>query len=307
LLIGPRTLDDAGIFEIDDKRSLVQTLDFFTPIVDDPFLFGKIAASNALSDVYAMGGTPLTAMNIVCFPAKTLDHAILRAIIRGANEILKLASCALAGGHTVDDPVVKFGLAVTGVVDTSSIWANAGARPGDALVLTKALGTGIIATAIGAQLCDPEHAEAAIDSMTLLNKHACYEARAIGMVHGATDVTGFGLLGHAVELAQASGVVCNIDSSKVQLFDGALEYASMGLVPEGTHRNAAAYRCRVESTSDLTLELRDLLYDSQTSGGLLLAMEPRSADRLIRRLGPPANIIGNVVAAENGRPGVNLR
>ncbi len=272
LLIGFDTADDAGVYRIAPDCALVQTIDFFTPIVDDPATFGAIAAANALSDVYAMGGRPLTALSVLCYPVNG-DLDDLSEILAGGTEKMREAGCAVVGGHSVNDAEVKFGYSVTGLIHPDRIKANAGAQPGDALVLTKPLGTGVIATALKRGIADPAHVQAAIDSMLLLNRGAG-EAMLAGEVHGCTDVTGFGLIGHAREMARASNVTLEIDATRVRFLPGAVEYARAGAVPAGLKNNREFASCDVEGTCD------DLLYDPQTSGGLLISLPEADAARL---------------------------
>ncbi len=278
VLVGFDTSDDAGVYRLSDQCALVQTVDFFTPMVDDAATFGRIAAANALSDVYAMGGRPLTALSVLCFPGKgDLDE--LREILSGGAEKMIEAGCVVMGGHSVSDDEIKFGYAVTGLVDPARLWTNAGARPGDVLVLTKPLGTGVVSTALKRGLAEPAHVDAAVASMTTLNR---IEAD----VHGATDVTGFGLLGHAREMALASGVTLEIDADKLSFLPGALHYAELGAVPGGTRNNRDFASCAVLFCRELAPEIEALLWDPQTSGGLLLAQAPDKA------AGP---VIGRVV------------
>jgi len=264
LLVGFDTADDAGVFKLTPECALVQTADFFTPIVDDPATFGAIAAANALSDVYAMGGRPLTALSILCYPAQG-DLDDLEAILRGGAEKLIEAGCVLAGGHSVNDDEIKFGYSITGLVHPDHLWTNAGAQPGDTLVLTKSLGTGVIATALKRGIAAPDHVEGAIQSMLGLNRCALAP-------HGATDITGFGLLGHAREMALASGVTLEIDALAVPLLPGALHYAAGGAQPGGLKNNREFISGCVHARGIIPAELEALLYDPQTSGGLLLAL-----------------------------------
>lgn len=270
VLVGFETADDAGVYKLSETCALVQTLDFFTPIVDDPYTFGQIAAANALSDVYAMGGRPLTAMSILCYPGKG-DLDDLKAILAGGFAKMEEAGCAVVGGHSVNDEEIKFGFSVTGLVDPGRVWTNAGARAGDVLALTKALGTGVISTALKRGMARTEDVEAAIQSMLALNRIEC-EA------HGCTDITGFGLAGHAREMALASGVTLEIDSARLRFLPGALEYAAAGAKPGGLNNNRDFAACAVLVASGVAPEVQDLLYDPQTSGGLLLALpEPAAA------------------------------
>lgn len=270
VLVGFGMLDDAGVYKLSDDLALVQTTDFFPPVVDDPYLFGEIAAANALSDVYAMGGTPLTALNIVCFPS-TQPTSILSEILRGGLAKCREAGVALLGGHTVDDPEIKFGLAVTGTVHPAQVWSNAGAQAGDVLVLTKPIGIGTITTAAKLGLAPADVLDAAIETMRTLNKGARDAGAAVG-VHACTDVTGFSLMGHLTQMLRASGVSARIDSARVPLLPSALELARAGVGPGGTARNRAHFGGAVSLPSSLDPALADLLFDPQTSGGLLFSV-----------------------------------
>lgn len=287
------------MYRLDDGRALVQTVDFFTPIVDDPFVYGRIAAANALSDVYAMGGRPLTALAIAGFP-KDADRAILKGIFAGGLSMLREAGVALLGGHTVQDSEIKFGYAVTGEVDPKRILANAGARPGDVLILTKAIGTGIIATALKFERAPAEAIEAAIASMTTLNRAAAeaMELLPVDAVNACTDITGFGLIGHATEMAVASDCTLELDSSTVPLLRGALDLVE-GNVPGGgrTNRQHFGSGLRVEGSVDPRVV--DILFDPQTSGGLLVAVSPVHAEAalaLFGQAGVTAVVIGRATA-----------
>jgi selenide, water dikinase len=257
---------------------LVQTVDFFTPIVDDPYTFGAIAATNSLSDVYAMGGEPLTAMNILCWPHKLLPPEALAELLRGGADKVREAGAMLVGGHSVRDKELKFGLSVTGVVNEDAVWTNAGARPGDALVLTKALGTGVIATAVKREICPEEAEDAATESMLRLNRDA-KRAAAEGVVHGCTDITGFGLLGHAWELARASRARVRLYAASLPLLPSALDLASRGVRTGGAASNRA-YVGEALRAEGVDAALLDLALDPQTSGGLLLSVPPADAARL---------------------------
>ena len=282
VLVGFGMLDDAGVYKLSEELALVQTTDFFPPVVDDPYLFGEIAAANALSDVYAMGGTPLTALNITCFPS-TQPTAILSEILRGGLAKCREAGVALLGGHTVDDPEIKFGLAVTGTVHPAQVWSNTGAVAGDALVLTKPLGVGTITTAAKSGLAPADVLDGAIESMRTLNKGARDAGAAVG-VHACTDVTGFSLLGHLTQMLRASGVSARIDSAQVPLLPGALALARAGVGPGGTARNRAHFGGSVALTQDLDPALADLLFDPQTSGGLLFAVAGEKQGALLSAL-----------------------
>ena len=299
VLIDYRTADDAGVYRLDAHRALVQTVDFFTPIVDDPFVYGQIAAANALSDVYAMGGRPLTALAIAAFP-KDLDRAVLSRIFAGGLDVLGRAGVALLGGHTVQDTEVKFGYAITGEVDPEKVLANAGARPGDRLILTKPLGTGIIATAIKFGRATEQAVQAAIASMTTLNRAAAEALATLpdGVVHSCTDVTGFGLIGHATEMAVAGAVSLELDAASIPLLEGARELVR-GNVPGGGRTNRQHFGERVTIAAGVAADVADLLYDPQTSGGLLVAVDPASADATLAALaaaGVAGRVIGRVTA-----------
>ena len=271
LIVGQETSEDAGVYRLSDDLALVQTLDFLTPIVNDPYDFGRIAAANALSDVYAMGGRPLTAMNIVCFPIGKMDKEILKEILRGGLEKIHEAGAVLVGGHSVDDVELKYGLSVTGLVSPEKVWTNGGALPGDALILTKPLGTGILATAIKGGLISPEAERQVIDVMATLNNTAA-EVMSAYSVHACTDITGFGLLGHALEMAQASKVTISIEVHKVPVLSEVLDHAGMGLIPAGSYANRNFRASHVREVGSIDPIHLDIIADAQTSGGLLLAL-----------------------------------
>lgn len=289
VLIGFETSDDAGVFQLTPECALVQTVDFFTPIVDDPFTFGQIAAANSLSDVYAMGGTPISALSILGWP-RDGDMDDLREILRGGADKMAEAKCSVLGGHSIVDAEPKFGYAVTGTVHPQRVLANAGARAGDVLVLTKQIGTGVIATALKQQIARDADVAAAALSMTTLNRAAC-EAMLQCDPHGCTDVTGFGLLGHAREMAVASGVTLLIEAEQVQLLPGAYEYARAGALAGGLKNNRDFVSCAVSGAIDSISEA--LLYDPQTSGGLLISMSEAGAAQM-ERLYPGAYRVGRV-------------
>jgi selenide,water dikinase len=299
VLIDFRTSDDAGVYRWPGGGpSLVQTVDFFTPIVDDPFTYGQIAAANSLSDVYAMGGTPVTALAIAGFPDKALDPDTIKQIFLGGYDKLREAGVALLGGHTVRDPEVKFGYAVTGAVDPDRIWANAGARAGDRLILTKWLGTGIVGTAIKNSRAPEALVAHAIASMTMLNKAAADVLRAFaGAVHGATDITGFGLLGHATEMARASGVSIALDSTRLPLLSGVTAIASQNR-SGGMGTNREHFEDGV-SAGTVAADVLDVCYDPQTSGGLLVSVDAARVEAILAELtgsGVPAIVVGDVVS-----------
>jgi selenide, water dikinase len=300
VLIDYRTSDDAGVYALDEHRALVQTVDFFTPIVDDPFEYGQIAAANALSDVYAMGGRPLTALAIAAFP-KDGERGVLGAIFKGGLEKLREAGVALLGGHTVQDSEIKFGYAVTGEVARSAVWSNAGARPGDELILTKPLGTGIVSTALKFQRAPAAAIDAAIRSMTTLNRAGTLALQLLpaGEVHGCTDISGFGLAGHATEMAVASGCTIEIAAAEIPLLPGVIDLVA-GNVPGGGKTNAEYFGPCVEIAAGLPTPLVQLLYDPQTSGGLLVSVAAASVtDALgaLRAAGVGAYRIGRVTKA----------
>jgi selenide,water dikinase len=298
-LIGFDLADDAGVYRLRKDLAIVQTVDFFTPIVDDPYAFGRIAAANALSDVYAMGARPLTALNLVAFPVGTLDLDVLRQVLDGGLERLTEAGVCLLGGHSIDDAELKYGLAVTGLVDPRKVVTNAGMQAGDRLVLTKPLGTGLIGTAIKADMAEPSAVTAAVDCMVQLNRQACDAMLEVG-AHACTDVTGYGLLGHLGEMVEASGAGVMLDSAALPVLAGALEAARMGLLPAGGHRNRQFRQGMVKITGDVGPEMLDILYDPQTSGGLLIAVSAEKTDRLLaalRRRGVNTQaVIGEVLA-----------
>ena len=303
LLIGAAEGDDAAVLRLDDDRALVLTTDFFTPIVDDPFDWGRVAAANALSDVYAMGGRPLLAVNIAAWPGDGLDLAILGQVIRGGAQVAAQAGCFLAGGHTIDDPVPKYGLAVVGLADPAALMTIDRAAPGDQLILTKAIGTGVVATAVKRDGADQAAVDAAVASMTLLNAGASQAALAAG-VRAATDVTGFGLLGHLHRMLAASGVAARLSAAAVPLLPGAADLAAAGFVSGGTRANTERMRNVVTLDDTIPAELAVLLHDAQTSGGLLLAVPRAAAPALLGELraqGLPAALVGEVVAGEKGR------
>jgi selenide,water dikinase len=297
VLVDYRTADDAGVFKLDENRALVQTVDFFTPIVDDPFTYGQIAAANALSDVYAMGGRPLTALAIAGFP-KDADRSLLTRIFAGGLETLRTAGVALLGGHTVQDQEIKFGYSVTGEVHPRRVLANAGAQTGDWLILTKPLGTGVIATALKFERASDVAVAAAIRSMTQLNRAAAEALRALpeGAVHACTDITGFGLIGHASEMAAASNRHLAIDAASVPLIEGAVDLVK-GNIPGGGRTNRQHFGARVRLDPSVAPEIADLLFDPQTSGGLLFAVADsslRAAQDALASAGVAAAAIGRV-------------
>jgi selenide,water dikinase len=300
VLVGFDHADDAGVYQLTPETALVQTVDFFTPVVDDPYTFGQIAATNSLSDVYAMGGRPLTALAMVCFPEKA-DLAILERILAGGLSKMIEAGCTVIGGHSIRDEETKFGYAVTGLIDPKKVLANQGARAGDALVLTKAIGTGVISTAIKKGVAKQEWIDAAVASMTTLNKKAAELIASKGYeVHALTDVTGFGLIGHAREMVLASNVGLRLASGNVPLLEGAIECAQAGHIPGGLKANREFAECMVEYEVQLSEDLKALLFDPQTAGGLLISVAAGDAEEMVRNLknlGLPAAQVGSVEAA----------
>lgn len=314
LLVGFETSDDAGVYRIAPDLALVQTVDFFTPMVDDPFTFGQIAATNALSDVYAMGGSPMTALAVVCFPQEA-DLGILEQIMRGGLAKMTEAKCTVVGGHSVRDNEMKFGYAVTGRIDPGSVYTNAAAQPGDALILTKPIGTGVITTALKQGKAESEWIAGAVRSMTTLNQTASALAIAHSGVHAMTDITGFGLMGHGREMALGSGVALEIEAASVPLISGALEAVALGAIPGGLIANREFAECLAADAAGSTVpdDIRTLLYDPQTSGGLLISVAPGDASALLdslREAGAPAAIIGRVARVRSetdGGPAIVLR
>ena len=302
LLVGTNTADDAGVYRLSDDLALVQTVDFFTPIVDDPYQFGAIAAANALSDIYAMGGVPRTALNIACFPVGSLPLEVLAEILRGGADKLRDAGVTLVGGHTVDDIEPKYGLTVTGLIHPDRILTNAGGRPGDALVLTKPLGTGIATTAIKQGRASGPLQERAIALMATLNRAAAEAMIEVG-AHAATDVTGFGLLGHLAEMAAGSGLAATIMADAVPILPEVLDLAAAGIVPGGTVRNLESLAGRLHWDPAIQEPLRLVLADAQTSGGLLIAVDPAAADGLLaglQRRDTPGWVIGTLASGISG-------
>jgi selenide,water dikinase len=298
LLVGLESGDDAGVVRLTDEIALIQTVDFFTPIADDPYLFGQIAAANALSDVYAMGGRPLCAMNIVCFPKKDMEISILTDVLKGGLSKIHEADAVLVGGHSIEDRELKYGLSVTGVVHPQEVLTNRGAQALDALVLTKPLGTGIIATAVKGDMATDESQEVSIASMTALNRKAAEALEGLS-VHACTDVTGFGLIGHLAEMIQDSDVGAVIRSADVPILPSVEEYCNLGLLPGGLHRNRDFRAGMVELGASVPRHLQDALHDPQTSGGLLVALPSEEAQKLLSGL--DATIIGGVVLDHPGK------
>lgn len=296
LLIGFDTCDDACVYKLSDELAMIQTVDFFPPIVDDPYLFGQIAAANALSDIYAMGAEPSLALNILCFP-ECLPREVLSAIMQGGHDKVGEAGAVIAGGHSIDDPVPKYGLCVSGFIHPAKIWSNATAKEGDLLVLTKPMGSGITTTAAKADMISEEQFRHSADTMSTLNKYARDVAAKMG-INACTDITGFGLLGHASEMAVASSKTIEIYADKLPLLEGAEELAKMGIIPGGAYKNRDYLKGKLDIETSVPLHLTDILFDPQTSGGLLLSVSEKDAKVLLSRLSevaPFARIVGQVL------------
>jgi selenide, water dikinase len=284
VLVGFDHADDAGVYQIAPDQALVQTVDFFTPVVDDPYTFGQIAATNALSDIYAMGGKPLTALALVCFPEKA-DLEILERILAGGLSKMIEAGCTVIGGHSIRDEETKFGYAVTGLINPKKVLTNAGAKPGDAFIFTKALGTGVISTAIKKGKAEPPWIDAAVQSMTTLNRQAAEVIQQAGfLIHAMTDVTGFGLIGHAREMALASNVALRLFSKAIPILPGALDCVRAGFIPGGLKNNRDFAECSVGYDAGVSEHLKTILFDPQTAGGLLISVAPEDARQLTSSL-----------------------
>ncbi len=299
LIVGIDTSDDAAVYKINEDIAIIQTVDFFTPVVDDPYTFGQIAATNSLSDVYAMGGEPKLAMNIICFP-NCLPPDIMAEILKGGYDKVKEANALLVGGHTVEDNEPKYGLSVTGFIHPDKVIKNCNAKVGDLLVLTKPIGLGIINTAIKAQMVDQKTYNEAVKVMTTLNKIGKDAMMKVG-VNSCTDVTGFGLIGHALEMALGSDVTIKIFSNKVPILESAKEYAKMGLIPEGAYKNKSFVNDRAYINENIKEEIKDILFDPQTSGGLLISVDRAKAEMLMENLkNNPVDyaIIGEVISKD---------
>jgi selenide, water dikinase len=295
LIVGLATPDDAGVFRITEKIALIQTLDFLTPVTDDPYEFGQIAAANSLSDVYAMGGTPVTVMNIVCFPSD-LPEQVLAQTLKGGQDKINEAGAVLVGGHSVDDPEFKYGLSVTGTVHPDKVLTNSNARVGDAIILTKPIGTGIMSTAIKGKLAEPDHIRESVAVMSYLNRYAA-EVMEKFEVNACTDVTGFGLAGHLVEMARGAKKHLTLFSGKVPLLKDVLAFANMGLVPAGAHKNRAFFKNLIRVFPGMDRALSDLMFDPQTSGGLVISLRKKDASSCVEQMekkGISAWIIGEV-------------
>jgi len=299
LIVGPHTADDAAVYRLSAGLAIIHTVDFFTPVVDEPFLFGQIAAANALSDVYAMGGRPLLALNIACFPG-CLDAGVLVEILRGGAEKVKEAGAIIAGGHTVEDDEPKYGLSVLGVAHPDEIITNAGAKEGDLLILTKPVGTGIIATATKAEMVSREACAAAAKCMSALNEKASLAMKEVG-VNACTDITGFGLLGHAAEMARASGVGLVFSLSEIPLLPQVPELAATGMIPAGAYRNRDFLGGEVSFAPEIPPAQRIILFDPQTSGGLLIAVKEERAEALNRKLREKGVAEARVVGRVTGK------
>ncbi len=297
LIVGLDTSDDAAVYRISDELALIQTLDFFTPVVDDPYVFGQIAATNSLSDIYAMGGEPKLAMNIVCFP-NCLDPNVLVDILKGGADKVQEAGAILVGGHTVEDDEPKYGLSVAGFVHPNKVLTNSNAKPGDLLILTKPLGLGIVNTAIKGEIADRNSYDEAVKVMTTLNKYGKEALDRAGGANSLTDITGFGLLGHALEMAMGSSVTIKINHNNIPLIINALEYAQMGLVPAGAYANRKYIGDRIFIDKNVPKDIEDVLFDPQTSGGLLISVPKDKAERLMEELKDTPTkygIVGEVV------------
>jgi selenide,water dikinase len=301
LLVGFNKADDAGVFRLSDDLALVQTVDFFPPIVDDPYWFGQIAAANALSDIYAMGGRPLTALNIVGFPASTMPISILTEILRGGAEKVEEAGAVVVGGHSIKDKELKFGVSVTGVIDPKRVITNSGAKPGDVLFLTKPLGTGLITTGIKRNAVSDELISTVIKCMAMLNREASQLMLKHG-AHAATDITGYGLLGHAYEMATGSGVTIRILSGQLPLLPEVLKLAELGMIPGGANDNRDFVRPHVKMAKAIDQHLEAVLYDPQTSGGLFIALAPHDAETFAveaKQIGLLAAKVGQVESKQD--------
>jgi selenide,water dikinase len=303
VIVGFDTADDAGVFRLRDDLAIVQTLDFFTPIVDDPYDYGRIAALNSINDVWAMAGQPLTALAITCFPKKGVDPSILMEIMRGGLETLNKYGVTLIGGHSVDNQQIMFGYSVTGIIDPQKIATNSGAQPGDLIILTKPIGTGVISTGIKFEKTTPQIAASSVETMLTPGAHAAAAMREFD-VHGATDVTGFALIGHAWEMACASNVTIEIDSRRVPVLEGAPELAAAGMLTSGDRYNREYVGSAVEISETVSKEMQHLLFDPQTAGGMLIAIAADKSGPFLKRLREHygrAEVVGEVTAASDKR------
>ena len=305
MLTGFEHAEDAGVYKLSEDVALVQTVDFFTPTVDDPFVFGQIAAVNALNDIYAMGAKPLTAMNIVCFPIKKMDINMLREVLRGGLDKMREAGVLLIGGHSVEDDEIKYGLSVTGIVHPDKVLFNRGARAGDKLILTKALGTGIISTAVKAGEVSGELMAQAVSGMTRLNKIASEIMVAAGDIHACTDITGFGLLGHACEMIEGSDIGLKINSAAVPVFEGVRDLMETGFIPGGLYRNKKFRISMIEAANTCPPWLLDVFFDPQTAGGLFFSLPGDKAEKLAAQMRSAGindvAVIGDVVKDHQGK------
>ena len=305
LLTGYEHAEDAGVYQLSDELALVQTLDFFTPTVDDPYTFGQIAAANALNDIYAMGGRPVTAMNIVCFPIKTMDKSVLRDVLRGGLDKMREAGVLLVGGHSVEDNEIKYGLSVTGLIHPRMVLFNRGARAGDKLILTKPLGTGIVSTALKAGVADGALLRRSIACMTTLNKQASEIMLAAGDIHSCTDITGFGFFGHACEMIEQSDVGLHIKASAIPVLDGVQDLIETGYVPGGLYRNRNFRMQQVQKAPSCPDWIFDVCFDPQTAGGLFFSVPAAKAEPLadqMRQAGIfDAAVVGEVVPDHPGK------
>jgi len=304
ILVGTETGDDAGVFALDEKTALVQTLDFFSPITDDPYIFGQIAAANSLSDVYAMGGKPITALNIVCYP-ESVEQSVMKEVLRGGADKCLEAGVFVLGGHTVQNEDIKFGLSVTGIVHPKEIITNKGAMPGDYLILTKPLGSGIIFAALKANRALKEHIDFSLNTMLQLNDKSAEILKKFG-VRGGTDITGFGLIGHCYKMACASGIEIEIWGKRIPVLPGALGYASLGFTTGAAERNEEHYGKHVEFADDVPIALRDVLYDPQTSGGLLFAVSEEYVKEALDKLKEASLTAYCVGVCKAGKPAIKV-
>jgi selenide,water dikinase len=304
LIVGMERGDDAGVYKLREDLAIIQTLDFFTPIVDDPYTFGQVAVANSLSDVYAMGGKPVVAMNIICFPINKMDISILQEVLKGGLAKMREAEVLLVGGHSVEDDELKYGLSVTGIVHPEKVWGNQGAIAGDKIVLTKPLGSGIISTALKGKAVDQGLADKCIEVMTSLNKRASEVMKAVD-IHACTDITGFGLLGHVCEMIEGSDVGMVIDSSAVPYFHEVKELVEMGMVAGGLHRNKKFRMHMVDVAPHVSDYLIDVFFDPQTSGGLLFSLPEDQAEDIVRNMHAEgiedAAIVGEVTGKPKGK------
>lgn len=304
LIIGMERGDDAGVYKLREDLAIIQTLDFFTPIVDDPYTFGQVAAANSLSDVYAMGGKPIVAMNIICFPINKMDISILQEILKGGLDKMREAEVVLVGGHSIEDDELKYGLSVGGIVHPEKVWSNHGSLPGDNIVLTKALGSGIISTALKGESVDQELVDRCTEMMCSLNRRASELMQEVD-IHACTDIAGFGLLGHACEMIEGSDVGMVINSLAVPWFHEIKRFVETGIVPGGLHRNKRFRMHMVDVASNVPDYVVDILFDPQTSGGLLFSLPEDQADHIVKRMHEEgiedATIIGEVISEAKGR------